>query len=289
MNDRSVLTASHDDVTMSDIVAAHLDWMKGERYSERSISERGKFLRMLERRLPHGLDDVWVTDLEAFQNTAGWSPWTRHSYHSHMVGFYRWAAADGWLSCDPTETIPTPPSGQSRPKPITRAEVRIILTRSEDPWLTASMLALLAGLRASEIADIRRQDIDPEYVHVVRGKGGRERWVETSATLWRFVKNRPAGPLVRRPYGRGCVTGRWLSSHQQIHWRSIGLPHVHLHRLRHTFCTEMLAAGHDALALRDLMGHSSVLTTQGYAQVGADQRRRAIASLDALMGAGAEV
>lgn len=274
---------------MSDIVVAHLDWMKGEQYSQRSIDERAKLLHMLQRRLPKGFEEVFTADLEAFQNTADWSPWTRHTYHSHIVGFFRWAAAEGEMSCDPTVGMRTPPAGMSRPKPITRAEVRTILARSDDPWLTASMLALLAGLRASEIADIRREHITPEYVHVLHGKGGKERFVDTSAALWRFVASRPAGPLVRRPYGRGGVTGRWLSSHQQVHWRSLGLPHVHLHRLRHTFCTEMLAAGHDALVLRDLMGHSSVLTTQGYGLVGADQRRRAIASLDALVGARAEV
>jgi len=53
--------------------------------------------------------------------------------------------------------------------------------------------------------------------------------------------------------------------------------------LRHTFCSAMLAAGHDALILRDLMGHASVVTTQGYAHVTSTQRRRAVASIDALL------
>jgi len=63
----------------------------------------------------------------------------------------------------------------------------------------------------------------------------------------------------------------------------IGLAHLHLHMLRHTFCSAMLAAGHDALILRDLMGHASVVTTQGYAHVTSTQRRRAVASIDALL------
>ena len=268
---------------MSDIVVAHLEWMKGERYAQRSMDERQKLLQSVERKLPNGLDEVCTTDLETFEDTAGWSAWTRHTYHSHLAGFFRWAAAEEWMSCDPTIGMKAPPCGQSKPKPITQAEIRIILTQSDDPWLAASMLGIFAGLRSSEMADLRREDVTEEYVHVRHGKGDKERYVDTSAVLWRFVKDRPAGPLVRRSYGRGGVTGRWLSSHQQKHWKSIGLPHVHLHRLRHTFCSQMLAAGHDALILRDMMGHSSVLTTQGYAEVPKGLRRRAIDSLDGLM------
>jgi hypothetical protein len=48
----------------------------------------------------------------------------------------------------------------------------------------------------------------------------------------------------------------------------------------------MLQAGHDALVLRDLMGHASVATTQGYAQPLAVQRRNAVAAVDALIRGG---
>jgi Site-specific recombinase XerD len=145
------------------------------------------------------------------------------------------------------------------------------------------MLGLFAGLRSSEMAGCRREHITAEFVHVVRGKGGKERWVDTSRTLWAYVKALPRGPLLIRDNGQPA-TGRWLSSQQYRHWRAIGLPHVHNHRLRHTFCTEMLDQGSDSMIVRDMMGHASVQTTQGYAGIKASARRRAIESLDDLVG-----
>jgi integrase len=169
-----------------------------------------------------------------------------------------------------------------RPEPVTPAELATALRATGEPWLTTIMLGVGAGLRASEMAAIRREDITEEYVHVRCGKGGKERFVDTCGALWAFVQDRPAGFLVRRPDGRP-VTGAWLSSKQSLHWRSIGLPGWHLHRLRHTFCTTMWQAGNDPLVVRDLMGHASVATTQGYAQAARGAYRQAVATIDALL------
>src|SRR5574342_509261 len=149
------------------------------------------------------------------------------------------------------------------------------------------MLGIGAGLRAGELAEIERDYITPELTHIWRGaKGGKERYVETCPTLWTWVCSRPPGLLVLRPDGRP-VTGRWLSARQQAHWRRIGLPDWHLHRLRHTFCSvmwdEVGPGGVDPLAIRDLMGHESLATTQGYARVRAAARRRAVAAVEALL------
>jgi integrase/recombinase XerC len=275
---------------MTQSIAAHLEWMRGEHYGENSIHDRGKCLRLAARHLPRGLYDVWPREISAFLHRPGLSAWTSHTYYGHLAGFYRWLHELGEITYDPTEDVPTPTGGQARPKPVAPDELRHALARSSDMWRTAIILAVGAGLRASEIAELERRDVTREHVHVRHGKGGRERYIETCDTVWTWVRDRPAGALVRRPYGRGDVTGKYLSCAQRRHWCSIGLPHWHLHRLRHTFCTAMLAAGHDALVLRELMGHASVVTTQGYALVTSDQRRNAVGAIDALIaGARAEV
>ena len=236
--------------------------------------------RRIAEALQRLLDDVWPDDLKTFEANPNWSRWTIHTYHSHLVGFYQWAASRGWLTCDPTEELPTPPSGVARPKPVDHGELQHAIAHSPDPWLTCIYLGVGAGLRAAEMAAIRREDVTADYVHVREGKGGRERYVDTCAALWAFIRSKPPGLLVRLARG-GAATAHWLSGEQQQHWRKIGLPGWHLHRLRHTFCTAMWKAGHDPLAIRDLMGHSSITTTQGYAQT--TGRRAAVSAVDELL------
>lgn len=267
---------------MCETVDAHLQWMQVERYARTTIRDRRKVLSHLDRQLPRGCCDVYADELEAFLATPTWARWTAHTYYGHLAGFYRWAYAEQWLSADPTAELAPPPSGICRPKPLTTDEISMVFQRSPEPWYGAAILAIGAGLRVSEIAVLHRRDVTPEYVHVRNGKGGRERFVDTAGCLWAYVAQLPPGPIVRRPYGR-VVTGPYLSSQQRAHWLSIGLPQVHLHRLRHTFCTAMWQAGGDPLVIRDLMGHASVVTTQGYALPAATQRRRAVAAIDALL------
>ena len=85
---------------MSDIVDAHLEWMKGERYqernySERSIRDRRKVLNHADRHLPRGLFDVYPDDIKAYLSNPDWARWTSHTYFSHLAGAYRWWYANG--------------------------------------------------------------------------------------------------------------------------------------------------------------------------------------------------
>lgn len=267
---------------MSDLIDAHLAWMAGQRYAPNTIRDRQRVLTHAQAHLPRGLDDVYPQEIADYLDGDEWATWTRYTYRSHLAGFYHHMDVEGFLTGDPMPLVPKVPRGTCRPKPVSLTELRLALQRSEEPFRTAILLAVGAGLRASEIAACKREDVSADFVHVRRGKGGKERFVETCAALWEHVCNRPPGLLIRRKYGRP-VTGAWLSSRQREHWASIGLPQLHWHRFRHTFCTTMLRAGHDALVLRDLMGHASVLTTQGYAEPLAEQRRNAVSAVDALI------
>jgi integrase/recombinase XerC len=64
------------------------------------------------------------------------------------------------------------------------------------------------------------------------------------------------------------------------------MPGVHLHRFRHWFATTLLRNGADLRTVQELMGHSSILTTQGYTQVVSETRERAIRSLPPIMQTG---
>jgi len=264
---------------MSDLIPRHLRDLKVAGFADTTIGSRGRLLRHADRHLPYGLDEADRDDLAEYLAAYDWSAWTRHTYDSHLRGYYRWAVELDELTLDPMYGMAKPKNGPSVPDPISDDELVIALQRSPaQPWRMAIMLCAYAGLRGSEAARLRREDVTRDHVRVRRGKGGRDALVETAPQLWEHLRDAPPGPLIRTARGRP-MTGHYLINYQNRHWRAIGLPDVHLHRLRHWYGTTLLRNGADLRCVQQLMRHASIVSTQGYTLVVDEQRRRAIATL----------
>ena len=142
---------------------------------------------------------------------------------------------------------------------------------------------VLGGLRAGEVRGLRLADVD-QGRHRVRviGKGGRERVVPIDraffAELARYLREeRPAGiatpecfVVLRGPTAGNPLTEAGLRSLFRHHRDRSGAVRVRPHRLRHTYGTELAAAGIDLLVLRELMGHASPETTAAYVHLSSD-------------------
>lgn len=139
------------------------------------------------------------------------------------------------------------------------------------------LLMLLGGLRAGEVRRLRLADVDQGLRRVrVVGKGNRERTVPVASTF--FVElaaylraERPAGlatpecfVVLQGATAGGPLTEAGLRSIFRHHRATSGATRVRPHRLRHTYGTELAAAGMDLLVLRELMGHASPETTADY-------------------------
>jgi integrase/recombinase XerC len=136
---------------------------------------------------------------------------------------------------------------------------------------------LLGGLRAGEVRSLRLADVDvgARQVRVI-GKGGRERVVPVDRAF--FVEltaylhgERPVDApgaecfvVLRGPTRGRAMTEAGMRKVFRIHRARSGAVRVRPHRLRHTYGTELAAAGMDLLVLRELMGHASPETTAGY-------------------------
>jgi site-specific recombinase XerD len=117
----------------------------------------------------------------------------------------------------------------------------------------------------------------------VVGKGGKERqvpvdrafFIELAAYLRLERPPRLATPecfvVLRGPTTGAPVTEAGLRSLFRRHRAMSGAVRVRPHRLRHTYGTELAAAGMDLLALRELMGHSSPETTAAYVHLPIEQ------------------
>jgi len=135
-------------------------------------------------------------------------------------------------------------------------------------------LVYSCGLRSAEAVGLDLADVDFEQEHVhVHGKGGKDRVVPLGeeAALWLARYLREARPELARSAENALflsVRGRRLNTSAL---RRL-LPHPH--RLRHAFATHLLEGGADLRTIQELLGHSSLSTTQVYSHVDARRLRR---------------
>src|SRR5512144_1106387 len=145
------------------------------------------------------------------------------------------------------------------------------------------LLMVLGGLRAAEVRSLRLADVDQGRRRVrIVGKGGRERIVPVDgaffAELAAYLRaERPAGlstiecfVVLHGPTAGRALTEAGLRSVFRYHRQTSGARRVRPHRLRHTYGSELAAAGIDLLVLRDLMGHVSPETTAGYVHLSSE-------------------
>ncbi len=263
---------------MSEMIDAHVRFLRASSASEHTIEKRVWLLHKLNDWLPWGLAYASTGELEEFiQHNPKWGDWARATYAMHIRGFYRWAA-DDLLEVDPAARMARPRHPDSVPRPVTDDQLAHALEVSPEPWKISIAFGAFQGLRCSEGAGVKREHVTEERTYIVKAKGGSPATIDTHPYVWDLVRGRPAGPLMWTPKGRP-VTGRWLMTNERKFFDSIGLFGVTLHRFRHTFATRLREEGYDLFLIQQAMRHRSITSTQGYTLVAGGQRRLAIRSL----------
>ncbi len=139
-----------------------------------------------------------------------------------------------------------------------------------------ALLELLysCGLRSAEVVGLDLVDVDfeREVVHV-HGKGGKERVVplgeEAAHHVARYLRDG------RPELARGAVDALFLSARgRRLDTSTVRRLLRNPHRLRHAFATHLLEGGADLRTIQELLGHSSLSTTQIYSHVDARRLRR---------------
>jgi site-specific recombinase XerD len=135
-------------------------------------------------------------------------------------------------------------------------------------------LVYSAGLRSAEAVGLDLADVDFEQELVrVRGKGGKERIVPLGeeAAHWVARYLREARPRLVR----GAADALFLSTRgRRLDTSTLRRLAPHPHRFRHAFATHLLEGGADLRTIQELLGHSSLSTTQVYSHVDARRLRR---------------
>lgn len=183
------------------------------------------------------------------------------------------------------------------PESLPPADVGVFLSDLRSHRDRAVVLAmLLGGLRSAEVRGLLLRDVDMGRRRLrVVGKGGKERLLPVDAVFFAELgaylrRERPTGlqtpecfVVLRGPTAGRPLTEAGLRSLFRRHRDSSGQPRVRPHRLRHTYGTELAAAGIDLLVLRELMGHASPETTARYVHLSTEHLAAEYAAARAVM------
>jgi len=278
-----------------------LDALALEGRSPHSVRAYRRDLEPLLAALPARLDQVRPADLrEQFraQQQAGRSPSSINRAIAAARSFFNFVLDNRMLDTSPATSLRSIRVGPSlAPKHLTVEEMDRLLDQPQvDTPTGVRDLALLAflyntGLRVGELCALSRADVQLPVdgwgqVELV-GKGRRLRWVPLNAharqTLEDYLAIReddnPA-LFLNRSGQRFSVRGVALLVNRYL--RRIGVtdrsgPHL----LRHTFATHALRARPNLRAVQELLGHSSVTTTQRYTHMEAEDLRQQVAEMPA--------
>lgn len=272
------MTSTVHAVDSSDLLADYETWMRSWGAAENTIHARLKFAR---ERLGAWVEPSVVTSaqVQGFLANPEFSPWTRMTYHSHLRSWFQWLTESGRTESDPMDKVRRPRAPKQRPKPLTQAEVDVVLECARGNRRVWLLLALYAGLRAHEIAKIRGEDVTAELIYV-RGKGGKDAFIPTHPLVWEAAEGYPRDGYwfpsrsdTRRPISPDSVTvivSKFFDT--------LGIDGS-IHRARHYYATSLLRRGANIRVVQTLMRHESLATTAAYCAVDEDERRAAIALL----------
>jgi len=189
------------------------------------------------------------------------------------------------------DLIPFAKPEKKLPVVLSPQEVKRLLDAVAIPKHHAMLsVAYAGGLRVSEVAGLRIENIDSErmVIHVQAGKGKKDRFVPLSPRLldelrayWRISRPRPflfpgqdpAQPITRETIWRVC---RRAADKAGLAKR------VSPHTLRHCFATHLLEAGEDIRTIQMLLGHRALRTTCRYTHVSVEKLRSVRTPLDLL-------
>ena len=210
--------------------------------------------------------------------------------------FYKFLAREGVLQANPAATVSTPKLDKTLPRILTEEEMNNFLNRvaeavpNGEPMMRRdrAILELLyaSGIRVSELAGLDLRSVNfGDGMLLVRGKGRKERLVPFGSKarqaledylpvrerLLMEAKKRGEPALFLNAHGQRLTT-RSVDRLLKKYMRTFG-PDVKVspHSLRHAFASHLLTEGADLRAIQEMLGHSSLATTQKYTQVSIKQ------------------
>ena len=286
---------------MQEILDRYIGYLEAERnaspYTVRNYTrDLVEFLNFLKEKRTNSLEDVNRQILRSFLARLSEQGTFKTSIArklSAIRSFYRYLMREGILSSNPMEDTSSPKLDKRLPSFLTFEQTKELLSAPDlstpkgirDRALMELIYA--SGLRVSELAKLNLEDIDLESREIrVLGKGSKERVVlmgkpaqEALASYLnearpKLLGKKPTNALFLNRDGERILERRVQKIFEEYAKRAGIGKRVHPHMLRHTFATHLLDGGADLRVVQELLGHSSLSSTQIYTHVTRSQARK---------------
>ena len=186
--------------------------------------------------------------------------------------FYRYLCASRRRTTDPTEQIPVKRDKLKKRRPFSKVEMHALTAHAAgsrySELLPMLLLMIGSGCRRAELIKMHTEDVDWARGRIlIHGKGSKERWVAPGAAAMDSL----------RRYLDGRQGDIWhVSGHTLYKWvRELGIEssvvHAHPHRFRVSFAYYFLQQVRNLPALKEIMGHENIKTTETYATWGIEE------------------
>ena len=252
-----------------------------------------KFLAFLETHLDslpniNNLKKLEISDFRSFlsyQRSNGINSNSIARNISSLKSFFNHLIKENVIESSAISSLKSPKLKKSLPRPIdSKLAIEVIRcaeTMEKEKWIglrNKSILMLLygCGLRISEALNLNYDDIDNQDHILIKGKGGKERIVLMMEYIKKGITDyitecpkeiRTEDPLfIGKRMNR--LSPRIIQYALEKIRNSLSLPETATpHALRHSFATHLLDSGGDLRTIQELLGHSSLSTTQKYTKV----------------------
>ena len=278
-------------LTWHDAVSDYVDYCDATGLSRDTITLRRALLRRLAGAVESPPDTITARELTNWVAAQRVAASSRCQYLVVLRGFFGWLRAEGLRSDHPADHLRARSRGRQFPKAHNEGEIarRLAVRDRSDPvgCGQAVLLELLysCALRLSEALSLEVTDLhlSRELLIVRAGKGGRDRAVPVLAPVTELLRGWLVGG--RRVLAKAGVTEVVVGRHGRGLGRSTARRYVKRlgdeiglvtspHRLRHSCATHLLEHGADLRSIQEILGHSSVATTQVYTHVSPMHLRR---------------
>ena len=248
---------------------------------ERDLNKLARFTKSLNiasySEINNEVCSAWIGNLYSLDN----NPRSIQRHLSSAKGFFRFLKKNNLIDSSPFELISAPKSPKNLPEVLSPENVEQLLNFKPSSLVEIRDMAIVelmysSGLRVSETVNINMSDFEENMTFLrILGKGAKTRLVP----LGKFAVNAIKDWLTEREKIYKGGDALFLNSKgTRLSVRSVqlrlkkmavkqGLPPIHPHMLRHSFATHMLESSGDLRTIQELLGHSSLSTTQIYTKL----------------------
>ncbi|MDH4231941.1 MAG: tyrosine recombinase XerC [Nitrospirota bacterium] len=230
--------------------------------------------------------DIEMIDVRGFvaqQIKDGLSRTTASRRLASVRSFLNFLCREGFIKYNPAKLVSTPKTEKKLPQFLSVDDVFSLIEKPDGiGFIHARDKAILellysSGLRVSEIAELNADDLNTkEGLVKVRGKGKKERILPIGSKAIGAIKSYMVEKMLLKKKNRAMFINRSGTRLSDRGVRRIVVKYSRLigiygqigpHTLRHTFASHLLQAGADLRVIQELLGHSSLSTTQKYTHI----------------------